>query len=217
VTIERPTEAMVQPRARTCRGIGCATAAARRRERWSFSAAFAKSDGRQDRPAMDIGWMQGLVTTLNPQEHAGTAHHHSPLGAKDVEKGPCEEINAVRETGRGAGLRSMTRHTEDSFRWFEDAPDSRTSSRTSSCRPGGTRPMVFRGLGGVHIEDPGETSPSAKGGAPRPTDADLARRYKSTVDPRLQTTKQATRWQCHRRGTVRHASRQSRALQYEKI
>src|SRR3982750_2991782 len=109
----------------------------------------------------------------------------NPMGAKDVEKGLPKMIEAVRETGQqvlwvcdpmhgntetsSGGLKTrrfenILRELELSFKVHEDNGSF---------------------LGGVHIELTGEDVTECTGGARGLTDADLARAYKSTVDPRL--------------------------------
>ena len=107
------------------------------------------------------------------------------FGAKDVEKGLPKMIQAVRETGQ-------------QVLWICDPMHGNTE--TSS---GGLKTRRFENilkelelsfqiheangsfLGGVHIELTGEDVTECTGGARGLTDADLARAYKSTVDPRL--------------------------------
>jgi len=136
-------------------------------------------------PAMTAEWLQGLVTTLNPQNTPGRLTIIHRFGAKDVEKGLPQMIKAVRETGQ-------------QVLWVCDPMHGNTE--TSS---GGLKTRRFENilkelelsfqvheangsfLGGVHIELTGEDVTECTGGARGLTDADLARAYKSTVDPRL--------------------------------
>lgn len=135
--------------------------------------------------AMDSSWLQGLVTTLNPQNQPGRLALIHRFGAKDIEKSLPRMINAVRETGQ-------------SVLWIADPMHGNTETST-----GGLKTRRFENilkelelafdihasmgsiLGGVHIELTGEDVTECTGGARGLSDADLARAYRSTVDPRL--------------------------------
>src|SRR6188508_2890378 len=150
-----------------------------------FFRGIANPMGVKIGPAMTAEWLQGLVTTLNPQNTPGRLTIIHRFGAKDVEKGLPAMIKAVRETGQ-------------QVLWVCDPMHGNTE--TSS---GGLKTRRFENilrelevsfqvhgahgsfLGGVHIELTGEDVTECTGGARGLTDADLARAYKSTVDPRL--------------------------------
>ena len=135
--------------------------------------------------AMDSGWLQGLVTTLNPQNQPGRLTLIHRFGAKDVERALPRLIEAVRETGH-------------SVLWVCDPMHGNTETSTGGLK---TRrfenilrelDMAFRihadmgsYLGGVHIELTGDDVTECTGGARGLTDNDLQRAYRSTVDPRL--------------------------------
>lgn len=135
--------------------------------------------------AMDSGWLQGLVTTLNPQNQPGRLTLIHRFGAKDIEKSLPRCIDAVRQTGH-------------SVLWVCDPMHGNTETSTGGLK---TRrfeniqkevELAFRihaemgsYLGGVHIELTGEDVTECTGGARGLTDADLQRAYRSTVDPRL--------------------------------
>jgi 3-deoxy-7-phosphoheptulonate synthase len=136
-------------------------------------------------PAMDSGWLQGLVTTLNPQNQPGRLTLIHRFGAKDIETALPRMIEAVRETGQ-------------TVLWVCDPMHGNTETSTGGFK---TRrfenilkeiDLAFRihadmgsYLGGVHIELTGEDVTECTGGARGLTDADLQRAYRSTVDPRL--------------------------------
>jgi 3-deoxy-7-phosphoheptulonate synthase len=150
-----------------------------------FYRGIANPMGVKIGPAMTEEWLQGLVTTLNPNNTPGRLTIIHRFGAKDVEKGLPRMIKAVRETGQ-------------QVLWVCDPMHGNTE--TSS---GGLKTRRFENilrelelsfqvheangsfLGGVHIELTGENVTECTGGARGLTDADLARAYKSTVDPRL--------------------------------
>ena len=135
--------------------------------------------------AMDAGWLQELVTTLNPRNIPGKLALIHRFGAKDVEASLPKAIQAVRATGH-------------SVLWICDPMHGNTETSQSGLK---TRrfenitkelDLSFRihnelgsHLGGVHIELTGEDVTECTGGARGLSDMDLQRAYKSTVDPRL--------------------------------
>jgi 3-deoxy-7-phosphoheptulonate synthase len=135
--------------------------------------------------AMDPAWLQGLVTTLNPQNVPGRLALIHRFGAKDIAEALPRAIAAVRETGQ-------------SVLWICDPMHGNTETSTGGFK---TRrfenilaelDLAFRihadmgsNLGGVHIELTGEDVTECTGGARGLSDADLQRAYRSTVDPRL--------------------------------
>ncbi len=135
--------------------------------------------------AMESGWLQGLVTTLNPNNQPGRLTLIHRFGARDIEKSLPRLIQAVRETGQNVlwvcdpmhgntestvgGYK--TRRLENIMREVELAFDVHEAN--------GSR------LGGVHLEMTGEDVTECTGGARGLSDADLARAYKTQVDPRL--------------------------------
>ncbi|MFO7277827.1 MAG: 3-deoxy-7-phosphoheptulonate synthase class II [Pseudomonadota bacterium] len=135
--------------------------------------------------AMDAGWLQGLVTTLNPHNQPGRLTLIHRYGAKEIERALPRAIEAVRETGQ-------------TVLWVCDPMHGNTETSTGGLK---TRrfenilkelDLAFRihaemgsYLGGVHIELTGEDVTECTGGARGLSDADLQRAYRSTVDPRL--------------------------------
>lgn len=135
--------------------------------------------------AMDAGWLQGLVSTLNPQNQPGRLTFIHRFGAKDIAKALPRAIDAVRQTGQ-------------TVLWVCDPMHGNTETST-----GGYKTRRFENilreldlafqihaehgshLGGVHIELTGEDVTECTGGARGLTDADLQRAYRSSVDPRL--------------------------------
>jgi 3-deoxy-7-phosphoheptulonate synthase len=134
---------------------------------------------------MDAGWLQRLVTTLNPQNVPGKLTLIHRFGAKDIETALPKAIQAVRATGH-------------SVLWVCDPMHGNTENSQSGLK---TRrfenilkelELSFQlhrdlgsHLGGVHIELTGEDVTECTGGARGLSDSDLQRAYKSTVDPRL--------------------------------
>ena len=135
--------------------------------------------------SMDSGWLQGLVTTLNPHNQPGRLTLIHRFGARDIENSLPRLIQAVRETGQTVlwvcdpmhgntestvgGYK--TRRLENILKELELAFDVHEAN--------GSR------LGGVHLEMTGEDVTECTGGARGLTDADLARAYRTQVDPRL--------------------------------
>ena len=135
--------------------------------------------------AMDVAWLQRLVTTLNPQNTPGKLTLIHRFGAKDVESALPKAIQAVRATGH-------------SVLWICDPMHGNTESSQSGLKTRrfenilrelelATRIHQDLGsqLGGVHVELTGEDVTECTGGARGLGDLDLQRAYKSTVDPRL--------------------------------
>jgi 3-deoxy-7-phosphoheptulonate synthase len=135
--------------------------------------------------AMDSGWLQGLVTTLNPNNQPGRLTLIHRFGAKEIEKSLPRLIQAVRETGQ-------------TVLWVCDPMHGNTESTVGGYK---TRrleniqkelELAFEvhaacgsRLGGVHLEMTGEDVTECTGGARGLSDADLARAYRTQVDPRL--------------------------------
>src|SRR3569833_895093 len=135
--------------------------------------------------AMDAAWLQGLVTTLNPQNQPGRLTLIHRFGAKDIEKCLPRMIEAVRQTGHQVLwiCEPMHGNTETSAgglktRRFENILIEVELSFHIHSQYGSH-------LGGVHIELTGDNVTECTGGARGLTDVDLQRAYRSTVDPRL--------------------------------
>jgi 3-deoxy-7-phosphoheptulonate synthase len=135
--------------------------------------------------AMDAAWLQGLVTSLNPHNQPGRLTLIHRFGAKEVATQLPKAIEAVRQTGQ-------------SVLWVCDPMHGNTETTTGGIK---TRrfenilkevELAFRihaehgsHLGGVHIELTGDDVTECTGGARGLTEQDLARAYRSSVDPRL--------------------------------
>jgi len=136
-------------------------------------------------PSMSAEWVQGLVATLNPNNEPGRLVLIHRMGVKDIEKRLPPLIQAVRATG-------------SPVLWICDPMHGNTETSSSGLKTRRFENIVaeleaaFRihremgsWLGGVHFELTGEDVTECTGGARGLTDADLARAYKSQVDPRL--------------------------------
>jgi len=136
-------------------------------------------------PSMSAEWVQGLIATLNPNNEPGRLVLIHRMGVKDIEKRLPPLIQAVRATGSPVLwiCDPMHGNTETSSsglktRRFENIVSELESSFRIHREMGSW-------LGGVHFELTGEDVTECTGGARGLTDNDLARAYKSQVDPRL--------------------------------
>jgi 3-deoxy-7-phosphoheptulonate synthase len=136
-------------------------------------------------PSMSAEWVQGLIATLNPNSEPGRLVLIHRMGVKDIEKRLPPLIQAVRATG-------------SPVLWMCDPMHGNTETSSSGLKTRRFDNIVaeleasFRihhemgsWLGGVHFELTGEDVTECTGGARGLTDNDLARAYKSQVDPRL--------------------------------
>jgi len=136
-------------------------------------------------PGMTREWLQGLLRVLNPDNEAGRISLIHRFGANSIEEGLPPLIEAVRETGAPV-------------LWICDPMHGNTESTADGTKTRrfdnivGELETAFKVhdsmgsyLGGIHLELTGENVTECTGGARGLTDADLARAYKSTVDPRL--------------------------------
>jgi len=136
-------------------------------------------------PGMTREWLQDLISVLNPSNEPGRLTLIHRFGAKSIEEHLPDLITAVRETG-------------SPVLWVCDPMHGNTESTADGTKTRrfdkivGELETAFRihrsmgsYLGGVHLELTGEDVTECTGGARGLTDGDLARAYKSTVDPRL--------------------------------
>jgi len=150
-----------------------------------FFRGIANPMGVKVGPAMSAEWVQGLVATLNPTNEPGRLTLIHRMGAKNIDKHLPELIKAVRATG-------------SPVLWICDPMHGNTETASSGLKTRRFDNIVaevesaFRihremgsWLGGVHFELTGDDVTECTGGARGLTDADLARAYKSQVDPRL--------------------------------
>ncbi len=135
--------------------------------------------------AMDAAWLGELTRILNPEGEAGRLTLIHRFGAGHIERSLPAMIKAVRESGQqvlwvcdpmhgntettpqGVKTRrfdNILSEVEAAFR-IHDESDSR--------------------LGGVHFELTGDDVTECTGGARGLSDGDLARAYRTSVDPRL--------------------------------
>ncbi len=150
-----------------------------------FFRGIANPVGIKVGTSMTAEWLQGLIGVLNPNNEPGRITLIHRFGAKSIDDKLPDLIRAVRETGSPVlwvcdPMHGNTESTADGTKTRRF--DNIVSELESAFR-------VHEGLGsylgGVHLELTGENVTECTGGARGLTDADLARAYKSTVDPRL--------------------------------
>ena len=135
--------------------------------------------------AISAEWLQALVQILNPQNQPGRLTLIHRFGSKDIEQRLPEVIRAVRATGAQVlwicdPMHGNTETTAGGIktRRFENILAELEAAFRIHAQCGSI-------LGGVHIELTGEEVTECIGGARGLAEADLARAYKSPVDPRL--------------------------------
>ncbi len=136
-------------------------------------------------PGMTREWLQDLISVLNPSNEPGRLTLIHRFGAKAIEEHLPDLITAVRETGSPVlwvcdPMHGNTESTADGTktrRFDKIVSELETAFRIHR--------SMGSYLGGVHLELTGENVTECTGGARGLTDGDLARAYKSTVDPRL--------------------------------
>lgn len=136
-------------------------------------------------PGMTREWIQDLIRVLNPNNEPGRLTLIHRFGAKSIEQHLPDLITAVKETGSPVLWVSDPMHgnTESTA----DGTKTRRFDNVIAELESAFRVHQSMGsyLGGVHLELTGENVTECTGGARGLTDGDLARAYKSTVDPRL--------------------------------
>jgi 3-deoxy-7-phosphoheptulonate synthase len=150
-----------------------------------YCRGIANPIGVKVGPAMDAAWVQGLCHTLNPGKEAGRLVLIHRMGAKLIE----QKLPGLIETVRATGVPVL---------WICDPMHGNTETTSSGLKTRRFENIVteleaaFRvhrdagsRLGGVHFELTGEDVTECTGGARGLVDADLAKDYRSQVDPRL--------------------------------
>ncbi|MGB5104825.1 MAG: 3-deoxy-7-phosphoheptulonate synthase class II [Steroidobacteraceae bacterium] len=150
-----------------------------------YCRGIANPVGVKVGPGMGREWVQGLCETLNPQREPGRLVLIHRMGAKQIEQALPPLVEAVRDTGVPV-------------LWICDPMHGNTESTRSGVKTRRFDNIVaelesaFRihrefgsYLGGVHFELTGEEVTECTGGARGLGDADLARAYRTQVDPRL--------------------------------
>lgn len=136
-------------------------------------------------PSVTPDQLLRLTDALNPENEPGRLSYIHRMGnAKVAEKLP-PLLDAIRREGRRVlwicdPMHGNTESTSNGFKTRRfDKIRGEVESSFELHAAAGTR------LGGVHLELTGENVTECTGGARDLTDIDLARAYRSTVDPRL--------------------------------
>lgn len=136
-------------------------------------------------PGMSREWLQDLIRVLNPNNEPGRLTLIHRFGARAIDEHLPDLIRAARETGSPVlwvcdPMHGNTESTADGTktRRFDNIVAELEAAFRIHREMGSY-------LGGVHLELTGENVTECTGGARGLNDADLARAYKSTVDPRL--------------------------------
>jgi 3-deoxy-7-phosphoheptulonate synthase len=136
-------------------------------------------------PSADADYLRELVRVLDPDREPGRLTLIHRFGAAGIERGLPRLIEAVQGTGHPVLWVCDPMHGNT-----ESTPSGHKTRRFDSIlaeletafavhRAYGSR------LGGVHLELTGDNVTECTGGARGLSDGDLARAYRSTVDPRL--------------------------------
>jgi 3-deoxy-7-phosphoheptulonate synthase len=136
-------------------------------------------------PSMDVAWLQGLCRVLNPGHEPGRLVLIHRMGAGQIEQKLPPLIEAVRATGVPVlwtcdPMHGNTESTRSGVktRRFENIVAELEGAFRVHRRMGSV-------LGGVHFELTGDEVTECIGGARGLGEGDLARAYRSHVDPRL--------------------------------
>jgi 3-deoxy-7-phosphoheptulonate synthase len=136
-------------------------------------------------PGMTAEWLQQLIAVLNPRNEPGRLTLIHRFGARAIEDHLPGLITAVRQTGSPVlwvcdPMHGNTESTADGTKTRRF--DNIVAELESAFR---IHQAMGSYLGGVHLELTVENVTECTGGARGLTDGDLARAYKTTVDPRL--------------------------------
>ena len=136
-------------------------------------------------PTMSVDHLLGLIDALNPDNEPGRLTLIHRMGAQAI----AEKLPPLLEAVKREGARvlwicdPMHGNTENSSNGYKTRRFGNIRGEIEQAfdlhAAAGTR------LGGIHLELTGEYVTECTGGARDLTDADLARAYRSTVDPRL--------------------------------
>ncbi len=136
-------------------------------------------------PGYDADWLSRVIEVLNPDDEPGKLVLIHRLGAGQVEEQLPEMIRAVQRTGRRVLWISDPMHgnTETSSNGYKTRRFDKIRSELEDSFD--VHESLGSRLGGVHLELTGENVTECTGGARALEDVDLARAYKTGVDPRL--------------------------------
>lgn len=136
-------------------------------------------------PGMSADWLKGLIRTLNPDNEPGRLVLIHRMGVDQVE----DKLPAMIEAAKSTGSPVL---------WICDPMHGNTESTSVGVKTRRFSNIIGEveksfdihaacgsRLGGVHLELTGENVTECTGGARDLGESDLARAYKTTVDPRL--------------------------------
>jgi 3-deoxy-7-phosphoheptulonate synthase len=135
--------------------------------------------------AMDAAWLGELTRILNPEGEAGRLTLIHRFGAGNIERLLPAMIKAVRDSGQEVlwVCDPMHGNTETTAQGIKTRRFDNILSEVEAAfrihEESGSR------LGGVHFELTGDDVTECTGGARGLSDGDLARAYRTSVDPRL--------------------------------
>lgn len=135
--------------------------------------------------AMDAAWLGELTRILNPEGEAGRLTLIHRFGAGHIERSLPSMIKAVRDSGQQVlwVCDPMHGNTETTPQGVKTRRfDNILSEVEAAFR---IHEELGSRLGGVHFELTGDDVTECTGGARGLSDGDLARAYRTTVDPRL--------------------------------
>ena len=150
-----------------------------------FFRGIANPIGIKIGPDMTVERLQELIDVLNPNNDPGRISLIHRFGAKLIEDKLPPLVRGVRKIGSPVlwvcdPMHGNTESTADGTKTRRF--DTIVSELESAFR---VHKALDSYLGGVHLELTGENVTECTGGARGLTDADLARAYRSRVDPRL--------------------------------
>lgn len=136
-------------------------------------------------PAMDIDWLLALLDRINPHDEPGRITLIHRMGAGQVEAKLPPLLEAVRRKGASVLWCSDPMHgnTETTSGGIKTRRFDNIVTELELCFDIHRRAGTI--LGGVHLEMTGENVTECIGGSTGLAEADLARDYRSRVDPRL--------------------------------
>ena len=136
-------------------------------------------------PGMTAQWLRGLLDVLNPDDEPGRLMLIHRLGAGRISEMLPPLIETVRDSGRTVlwCCDPMHGNTERTASGIKTRNFDHIVSELEQAFDIHERLGTY--LGGVHVELTGENVTECIGGARGLTEEDLAREYKSQVDPRL--------------------------------
>ena len=134
---------------------------------------------------MSDEWLQELVQVLNPQNEPGRLSLITRFGAGNIEEHLPRVIRAVRAVG--ANVLWVCDPMHGNTETTAEGMKTRRFDNIIAELEAAFRVHQEQGsyLGGVHLELTGDDVTECTGGARGLTDGDLARAYKTQVDPRL--------------------------------